>query len=80
MEDGDIDRASKEKSRLEQRQREARKYREERNLHWVPVWFYRETDGTWMLKGSEEASAGQANENYWVCRSNHQYSACHELW
>ena len=39
LEEGDLDRASAEKHRLEEKQRAMRKFRESTGQAWVPLWF-----------------------------------------
>ncbi|XP_046851645.1 oxysterol-binding protein 1-like isoform X2 [Xenia sp. Carnegie-2017] len=47
LEDGNMDEASREKCRLENKQRQARKHRENEKKIWSPRWFKVEEDPTW---------------------------------
>jgi len=51
LEEGDLELAGKEKNRLEEKQRAARKAMEARALQWTPRWFNRAEDGSWVYRG-----------------------------
>ena len=50
LENGDSDAAAEEKLRLEEKQRTARKQREENEIEYSPRWFTME-NGAWMYNG-----------------------------
>ncbi|KAI5968655.1 hypothetical protein CANMA_002090 [Candida margitis] len=66
MENGKYDRAADEKHRVEVKQRQARKYREEHNINYVPNWFIKKKhpvtgDSYWEYNGK-----------YWPSRKQHK--------
>lgn len=66
MEDGQYDLAAEEKHRVEEKQRAARRTREEQNIQYKPLWFTKETHPVtkkpyWKFHG-----------DYWQQRKNHQ--------
>lgn len=72
LDDGRVDDATNEKLRLEEKQRAARKVREERNEHWHPLWFEKQADPEtklegWLLKGAVPLSpfTGAYYDNKW---------------
>ncbi len=74
MEDGEYDFAAEEKNRLEEKQRAARRERENRGEEWRPRWFTKEVDRTtgemyWEYKGAE----------YWKCRERRQWDGCQDI-
>ncbi|KAL7754497.1 hypothetical protein RI367_000482 [Sorochytrium milnesiophthora] len=67
MEDGDYDTASKEKNRLEEQQRAARKVRDGQGDEWTPKWFTLDQDADtndtyWRFLG-----------DYWKCREEQRW-------
>ena len=66
MENGEYDKAADEKHRVEEKQRAARRYRQENNIKYEPQWFTREVHPItkqpyWKFKG-----------NYWSIRKDKQ--------
>ena len=66
MENGEYDKAADEKHRVEEKQRAARRYRQENNIQYQPQWFTREVHPVtkqqyWKFKG-----------NYWSIRKDKQ--------
>lgn len=66
MENGNYDRAADEKHRVEVKQRQARKYREEHKINYVPNWFIKKKhpvtgDLYWEYNGK-----------YWPARKEHK--------
>ncbi|KAK5780878.1 hypothetical protein RI543_002005 [Arxiozyma heterogenica] len=66
MENGEYDKAADEKNRVEQKQRAARKYRQDNNIQYQPQWFTHEVHPVtkqqyWKFKG-----------NYWSIRRDKQ--------
>jgi len=51
LENGDVDLAGTEKTRLEEKQRAARKKREQEGTEYKPRWFEKNADGVWTYKG-----------------------------
>jgi hypothetical protein len=51
LENGDVDLAGTEKSRLEEKQRAIRKKREQEGTEYKPRWFDKSADGVWTYKG-----------------------------
>ena len=64
VEDGDVDRAERFKARLEDAQRDRRRFMEDEGTPWRPVWFAKTEGGDgeefWMLKG---------RDGYWEARA-----------
>jgi hypothetical protein len=68
FEEGHIEKAETEKLRLEQKQREYRKFLEKSGKSWKPQWFQQEGDD-WMYKGG-----------YWEAREAREFKSNLELW
>ena len=68
LENGDIELASKEKNRLEEKQRKARKIREESKETWNPVWFEQDRFGDWVYKGG-----------YWQAKHQQEFERCPDI-
>ncbi|CCE66216.1 hypothetical protein TPHA_0P00580 [Tetrapisispora phaffii CBS 4417] len=66
MEDGDYDLAADEKHRLEEKQRAARKSREESNTEYIPRWFKSE------IHPITKKKYWNFNGEYWKLRKEHQ--------
>ena len=68
LENGDVELASKEKNRLEEKQRAARKIREENKETWKPVWFHQDRFGDWVYKGG-----------YWQAKHHQEFEMCPDI-
>ena len=68
FEEGDVDNAESEKLRIEQKQREYRKFLERTGKKWEPQWFKLEND-VWVYSG-----------NYWETRGRKAFEKKVELW
>lgn len=73
MEDGRYDDASKEKDRVEQKQRKARSERQNKNVQYKPVWFVKKKhpvtgDGYWEFNGK-----------YWSERANGSFEGVPDI-
>ncbi|EGV62398.1 hypothetical protein CANTEDRAFT_126281 [Yamadazyma tenuis ATCC 10573] len=73
MEDGQYDKASSEKHRVEEKQRAARKERELKRENYKPLWFVKRKhpvtgDAFWEFKG-----------NYWQSRKEHKMENCPDI-
>jgi hypothetical protein len=64
MEFGEIDKANDEKTRLEEKQRTARKALEAKGIEWEPRWFKKDDQGNYIYKGG-----------YWECRQQKKWPA-----
>ena len=63
LENGDIKLAGSEKTRLEEKQRQVRKIREESRQEYMPSWFYF-NDNEWVYAGG-----------YWECRDSNSFQS-----
>ena len=85
MEDGEYDFASKEKTRVEEKQRGKRRVREAKGDEWTPRWFDKKTDkatgiGYWDVKREDEAKDGEAGTiAYWECREKEDWKRCEDI-
>ena len=68
LENGDVELASKEKHRVEEKQRKSRKAREETGTNWKPVWFEQDHDGDWVYKGG-----------YWQAKHYQEFQKCPDI-
>lgn len=64
MEAGDVDKANDEKTRLEEKQRAARKAMEAKGVEWTPRWFKSDEQGIYSYKGG-----------YWEARQAKKWPA-----
>jgi len=69
-EDGELDRAEKLKTRLEEEQRKRRKVMEEEGVSWTPKWFEKVEGGdggeeVWLAKGGKDSYWEQRKEGRW---------------
>ena len=73
MEDGEYDKAATEKSRVEEKQRDARRTREAEGEEWKPKWFERKLD---KVTGEQywESTGG-----YWKMREKGDWSVCDDI-
>lgn len=51
LENAELELAAREKHRVEEKQRAARKEREQKGMEWKPVWFELSSEGDWVYKG-----------------------------
>ena len=75
MEDGEYDLAATDKNRLEEKQRAARRRREQAGEEWKPKWFEQQVDPTtgekyWQVKGKD---------GYWEKRKQGDWSVCDDI-
>jgi hypothetical protein len=68
LENGDLNVASAEKFRLEEKQRAARKIREDRLEEYHPRWFTMQ-NGAWMYSGG-----------YWEAREERNFTGCPDIY
>lgn len=73
MEDGRYDEAGDEKFRVEEKQRAARRKREENNLEYHPQWFVRDTHPI------TKAKYWRYTGKYWVKRRDHDLKDCGDI-
>ncbi|CAI4058377.1 hypothetical protein N7582_001092 [Saccharomyces uvarum] len=73
MEDGRYDDAGDEKFRVEEKQRAARKKREERNIEYHPQWFVKETHPITKTKYWKYTG------KYWLKRKDHDLKDCGDI-
>ncbi|KOH00332.1 oxysterol-binding protein related protein OSH2 DI49_1035 [Saccharomyces eubayanus] len=73
MEDGRYDDAGDEKSRVEDKQRAARKKRDEKNIEYHPQWFVKETHPITKTKYWKYTG------KYWARRKNHDLKDCGDI-
>lgn len=73
MEDGRYDEAGDEKFRVEEKQRAARRKREENNIEYHPQWFVRDTHPI------TKAKYWRYTGKYWVKRSDHDLKDCGDI-
>ncbi|KAI1620449.1 Oxysterol-binding protein-domain-containing protein [Exophiala viscosa] len=74
MEDGEYDRAATEKNRVEEKQRAARRQRENAGEEWRPKWFEKKTD---PVTGE---SYWEHNGQYWQKRREHDWNVCDDIY
>ena len=68
LENADLELASNEKHRVEEKQRAARKLREEKGEEWKPVWFHLNEDGDWVYKGG-----------FWQAKQYDDFERCPDI-
>jgi hypothetical protein len=68
LENADLELAAREKQRVEEKQRTARKAREERAEEWKPTWFMLNDDGDWVYKGG-----------FWQAKQYNNFEACPDI-
>lgn len=73
MEDGEYDFAATEKNRVEEKQRRARREREQRGEEWKPVWFEKDRDS---VTGEEY---WRFNGRYWDERSRREWKGVPDI-
>ncbi|EDO18065.1 hypothetical protein Kpol_1045p52 [Vanderwaltozyma polyspora DSM 70294] len=73
MEDGEYDLAADEKHRLEEKQREAKREREDSNADYKPKWFINTVHPVTKMK------YWKPKEDYWICRNNHDFKRCPDI-
>jgi hypothetical protein len=73
LEDNDLEKAAEEKHRLEEKQRAARRIREETGETWSPVWF------EYKLDEDLNISYFTYNGRYWNAKLKNDYSACPDI-
>ncbi|KIX08186.1 uncharacterized protein Z518_02842 [Rhinocladiella mackenziei CBS 650.93] len=73
MEDGEYDFAAREKNRVEEKQRAARRKREAAGEEWRPKWFEKKTD---PITGE---SYWEYNGLYWKKRMEREWSTCDDI-
>lgn len=69
LENGQLEIAANEKERLEEKQRNARKVREENNEEYKPIWFSQGSDSQWTYKGG-----------YWQAKDYSNFSRSPEIY
>lgn len=73
MEDGEYDKAADEKHRVEEKQRAARRYRENNNLQYSPRWFTKEVHPV------TKQPYWRFNGKYWKMRENKDLKGCGDI-
>lgn len=68
LENGNIELATSEKMRLEEKQRKAKKNREENLIEYKPMWFYIDQNNEWAYKGG-----------YWAAKENKSFIDCPDI-
>jgi hypothetical protein len=68
LENGEVELAAREKHRVEEKQRAARKIREEAKVEWKPVWFETDHEGDWVYKGG-----------YWQAKHYQEFQRCPDI-
>lgn len=75
MEDGEYDKAATDKNRVEEKQRAARREREQAGEEWKPKWFEQQVDAVTGEKYWEMKRAG----GYWEKRMKGDWSVCDDI-
>lgn len=76
MEDGEYDFAAEEKNRVEEKQRKARREREEGGVEWSPKWFKKEVD---QVTGESYWERSRDGAGYWERRVKGEWGGCDDI-
>ncbi|KAH7365710.1 hypothetical protein KP509_18G041900 [Ceratopteris richardii] len=81
LEDGHLDKATPEKIRLEEKQRESSRRRKDRGEEWRCTWFNQRVPGTSQVKTGEdgEEPTWVFNGQYWKAREKQDWSLCPDI-
>ncbi|CAM6092140.1 unnamed protein product [Calypogeia fissa] len=81
LEDGDLEKATPEKLRLEDKQRQARKQRKERGEDWKCLWFNQRVPGVWQVKTGDngEEPSWIYQGKYWEMREKQNWQECPDI-
>lgn len=82
LEDGDLEKATPEKIRLEEKQREAYKMRKEHGQEWNCMWFQKRVPGVSQMKMAVEGDEEPKwifNGRYWEARKNQDWNSCPDI-
>ncbi|BBN19959.1 hypothetical protein MPTK1_8g15240 [Marchantia polymorpha subsp. ruderalis] len=81
LEDGDLEKATPEKLRLEEKQREARKLRKDRGQDWQVQWFKQREPGISQVKTTDdgEEPSWVYDGKYWEARDKQAWQACPDI-
>nr|XP_024360842.1 oxysterol-binding protein-related protein 3-like isoform X2 [Physcomitrium patens] len=82
LEDGDLEKATPEKLRLEDKQRIARRVRKEQGIEWQNMWFTQRESGVSEVKTIEEGNAEPSwvyKGTYWDAREKQNWEGCPDI-
>jgi hypothetical protein len=82
LEDGDLEKATPEKLRLEEKQRIARRVRKEQGIEWQNMWFTEREPGVTEVKPIENGSTEPSwvyKGTYWDARENQDWENCPDI-
>eukprot|EP00250_Pteridium_aquilinum_P002584 c12805_g1_i1 orf=179-3232(+) len=82
LEDGDLEKATPEKIRLEEKQREASRRRKENGQEWTSMWFQQRVPGVSQVKVAAEGDEEPTwvfNGQYWKARERQDWRTCPDI-
>lgn len=81
LEDGDLEKATPEKIRLEEKQREGTKKRKEKGQEWNCMWFQQGVPGVYQVKTAPESKEPSwvFNHKYWKAREQQDWLGCPDI-
>lgn len=83
LEDGDFEKATAEKLRLEEKQRDACKRRKQKGQEWKCMWFQPRVAGVTQVKTTVDGGVAEPtwiyNGKYWNSRERHNWKPCPDI-